>query len=273
VIEDPIAVTQGQSVLLRKYDESERNRQAVQLYLQFMPLETLTITPTANYFYDNYLDSQTPLLSVDPAGKGQRSPFLGVRNGSGWQVGADVSWAPVERFSMAVGYMYENYFRKMESRSRPVVGGAGALDFSDFDWISDINDIYQTVYANAKVSIIPQVLDAALNASYAGALGTVKTRNPVAPTSGTAAQDTTAKAQRFPAYEDNLLHLDASLSYHFWKNWTAKLGYVFETWRKQNWQTDTLNPFIPGVSSIWLGNDLRNYTANTIYATLAYTFR
>lgn len=39
------------------------------------------------------------------------------------------------------------------------------------------------------------------------------------------------------------------------------------------WQTDTLNPFIPGVTSIWLGNDLRNYTANTIYPTLAYTFK
>ena len=262
----------GQSVLLRKYDESERNRQAVQLYLQFMPHETLTITPTANYFYDNYLSSETPLLSVDPAGQGQRSPFLGVQNGSGWQVGADVNWAPVQRFSLSFGYMYENYFRKMESRNRFTASGA-AVDFSNYDWISDINDIYQTIYTNMKVAIIPAVLDATFNASYAGALGTVKTRNPVAPTSGNATQNAQAMAQRFPAYEDNLFHLEAALSYHFWKNWTAKVGYVFEQWTKQNWQTDTLNPYIPGVSSIWLGNDLRNYTANTIYATLAYTFR
>ena len=273
VVEEPVDVSQGQSVLLRKYDESERNRQSVQLLLQFTPLETLSITPTASYYYDNYLDTQSSLLSVDPAGQGQRSPFLGVQNATGWQLGADVTWAPVQRLSMSVGYMYENYFRKMESRSRPVVTGAGALDFTDFDWISDINDVYNTVYANLKIAIIPAVLDAAFNASYAGALGTVKSRNPVAPTSGTAAQDTTAKAQRFPAYEDNLFHLEASVAYHFWKNWTAKLGYVYEQWTKQNWQTDTLNPFLPGVTSIWLGNDLRNYTANTIYATLAYTFR
>jgi len=272
VIEDPGTVSQGQSVLLRKFDEAERDRQAVQLYLQFTPLETLTITPTVSYYYDNYLDSQTSLLSVDPAGGGQRSAFLGVQNGSGWQVGADVSWMPIERVSLSAGYVYENYFRKMASRSRPV-SGSSALDFSDFTWISDINDIYQTVYAHMKFGIIPGVLDSVFNASYAGALGTVKTRNPVAPTSGSASQNASATAQRFPAYEDNLFHLDASLSYHFWKNWTAKLGYVFETWNKQNWQTDTLNPFIPGVSSIWLGNDLRNYTANTIYATIAYTFR
>jgi MtrB/PioB family decaheme-associated outer membrane protein len=271
-VEDPAAATTGPSVLLRKYDEADFNRQAVQLLLQVTPLETLSITPTLNYYYDNYLSSETPLLSVDPAGQGQRSNFLGVQNGSGWQVGADVSWAPVERLSLSVGYMYENYFRKMESRSRPVAGGLG-LDFSDFDWISDINDVYNTVYGNVKVSIIPAVLDGYLNASYAGAVGTVKTRNPVAPTSGSAAQNTTATAQRFPAYEDNLFHLEASLAYHFWKNWTAKLGYVYEQWRKENWQTDQLNPYVPGVSSIWLGNDLRNYTANTIYATLAYTFR
>jgi MtrB/PioB family decaheme-associated outer membrane protein len=272
VIEEPATVSQGQSILLRKFDEAEVNRQSLQFYLQLTPHETLTITPTVNWNYDNFLSSQTPLLSVDPAGQNQRSNFLGVQNGSGWQVGADVNWAPVERFSLAVGYMYENYFRKMESRSRPVTGTT-ALDFSNFDWISDINDIYQTVYANVRVGIIPRMLEATVNTSYAGALGTVKSRNPVAPTSGTPAQNATAKAQRFPAYEDNLFRLDASLSYHFWKNWTAKLGYVFETWRKTNWQTDTLNPYIPGVSSIWLGNDLRDYTANTIYATLAYTFR
>ncbi len=183
-----------------------------------------------------------------------------------------MNWTPVERLSVAVGYMYENYFRKMESRSRSVSGSA-ALDFSDFDWISDINDVYNTVYAYVKVSIIPGVLDATFNGSYAGALGTVKTRNPVAPTSGSDSQNNSAKAQRFPAYEDNLFHLEAALSYHFWKNWTAKLGYVYEMWNKQNWQTDELNPFIPGVSSIWLGNNLRNYTANTIYGTLAYTFK
>jgi hypothetical protein len=33
---------------------------------------------------------------------------------------------------------------------------------------------------------------------------------------------------------------------------------------------DTLNPFIPGVSSIWLANDLRNYTAQMMGVTLAY---
>lgn len=51
------------------------------------------------------------------------------------------------------------------------------------------------------------------------------------------------------------------------------MGYAFEMFEKTDWRTDTLNPFIPGVSSIWLGNDLRNYTAQMIGATLAYRFK
>ena len=184
----------------------------------------------------------------------------------------DVSWTPHERVTLAAGYMYENYFRKMESRSRPVVG-LNALDFSNFDWISDITDTFNTLYGSAKVSIVPKTLDAAFNVSYAYALGTVDTRNPTAPVSGTAAQNNSARAQRFPAYDDQLVRLEATLSYHFLKQWTARLGYVFESWQKHNWQTDQLNPYIPGVSSIWLGNNLRNYTANTIGATVGYNFK
>jgi hypothetical protein len=50
------------------------------------------------------------------------------------------------------------------------------------------------------------------------------------------------------------------------------VGYAFEKWDKTDFRTDTLNPYM-GVSSIWLGNDLRNYTAHMMGLTLAYQFR
>jgi len=83
----------------------------------------------------------------------------------------------------------------------------------------------------------------------------------------------TAKAKRVPAFEDTLLRLETSLRYYFLKNWSANLGYVFESFEKTDWRTDTLNPFIPGVSSIWLGNDLRNYTAHLVGVTFSYRFK
>jgi len=266
--EDPAGVSQGQSVLLRKFDQAERNRQQVDLFLQITPLDTLTVTPTASYRWDNYLDGNP----VDPAGAGQRSPFLGVQEGTSWTAGMDVAWAPHERVSFAAGYMHESNFQKMESRSRPVVG-VNALDFSDFDWLSDITDTIDTLYAGVKLSVIPKVLELAFNGSYAYALGNIRTRNPTAPVSGTPAQNNTARAQRFPAFDDELLRLETTVSYHFLKQWTARVGYVFESFQKHDWRTDQLNPFIPGVSSVFLGNDLRNYTAHIVGATIGYRFK
>ena len=270
VEEDPVAASQSQSILLRKFDEAERNRQQVDLLVTLTPLDSLTITPTGSYIFDNYL-SKPP---VDPSGSG-RQEFLGLQDQVGWTAGMDVGWAPHERVKLNLGYLHESYYRKMESRSRPVINGFG-IDFSDYDWITDITDTIDSLYGGVKVAVIPGVLDLGLSGSWAYALGTYKNRNPTAPVSSTAANNATAQAKRFPAFDDDLIRLEAAIAYHFQypllKNWTAKLGYVFESWQKHDWRTDELNPFIPGVSSIFLGNDLRNYTSHIIAATLGYRF-
>ena len=89
---------QGQSVLLRKFDEADRDRQRVDLLLQFTPVETLSITPTASYIFDDYLSK----LPVDPSGSG-RQEFLGVQQAVGWTAGMDMSWAQSERISFTAG--------------------------------------------------------------------------------------------------------------------------------------------------------------------------
>jgi hypothetical protein len=43
--------------------------------------------------------------------------------------------------------------------------------------------------------------------------------------------------------------------------------------RKHDWRTDTINPFVPGNSAIYLGNDLKNYEAHIFGATVGYRFR
>ena len=255
VEEDPGAALAGQSLLLRKFDEAERNRQKVEAQLQFTLGNVFTATPTASYHWDDYVDSP-----------------LGLQQESGWSAGIDLSFTPVERVVFSAGYTYELLFQKMRSRSRPVTGTT-TFDFVDFDWISDLQDTVHTVYAGVKAALIPKVLDLTINGNYSNALGRIETRNPTAPVSGTAAQNASAKAQRFPAFEDTILRLETALTYHFLKNWSAKVGYAFEMFEKSDWRTDTLNPFIPGVSSIWLGNDLRNYTAHILGATLAYRFK
>ena len=38
-------------------------------------------------------------------------------------------------------------------------------------------------------------------------------------------------------------------------------------------ETNTLDPFVAGVSSIWLGNNLRDYTAHMMGASVTYRFK
>ena len=255
VVED-VTVTTGQSSLLTKFYEGAFNRNKAELMFQITPLETLSVTPTLSYANTDYSDSP-----------------LGLQQSDSWTAGVDFGWTPFQRVSLSAGYMHEQNFQKMRSRSRPVTGTA-AVDFADFDWISDATDTVDTIYAGVKATIIPEVLDWSFNGSYAYALGTVKNWNPVAPTSGTAAQNFTAQAKPMPAFDDELIRLETALAYHFLKNWTAKFTYAFESFTKHDWRTDRLNPFLPAAgNSIWMGNDLRNYTAHILLATVGYQFK
>lgn len=255
VEEDPGAALAGQSLLLRKFDESDRDRHKLEGQLQLALGDFFTATPTASYHWDDYVAST-----------------LGLQQEAGWSAGIDLSWTPLERVVFSAGYTYELLFQKMRSRSRPVTG-ATTFDFVDYDWLSDLQDTVHTIYAGARAALIPKVLDLTINGNYSNALGRIETRNPTGPGSGTAAQRATATARPFPAFEDTLLRLETALTYHFLKNWSTKLGYAFEMFEATDWRTDTLNPFMPGVSSIWLGNDLRNYTAHLVGLTFSYRFK
>jgi MtrB/PioB family decaheme-associated outer membrane protein len=268
VFEDPTLppVTTGQSELLRKFYEGEFNRNKAELMLQVTPLDTMAITSTLSYSNTDYNDSP-----------------LGLQQADNWAAGLDFTWTPFPRISLSAGYVHELTFQKFRSRSR-VASGTAAIDFADFDWISNMTDTVDTIYAGIKTTIIPAVLDWTANASYAYATGTTLNRNPVGPASCptvapfppgcSATADFSATAKRMPAFTDEQIRVETALAYHFLKNWTAKFSYIFESFSKHDWRTDGLNPFFPAAgSSIWLGNDLRNYTAHTLLATIGYQFK
>ena len=123
-----------------------------------------------------------------------------------------------------------------------------------------------------RAAIIPRKFELLFGARYEYALSDVANRNPVPPTSGDASQDATATAKPFPAAEDSMFRLDVAARYHFLKHWRVTLGYALEIFDKSNWQTDQLNPFLPGVNSIWQGNDFKDYTAHIVTLTLGYRF-
>ena len=208
------------------------------------PLETLSATHTLGWRYDDYVSSP-----------------LGLQYETSWSTGLDLTWTPVQRLSLSTGYNYEQLFQKMRSRSRPVTGTT-TFDFADYDWVSDLVDTVHTIHAGLQATLIPRVLDFTLGGNYSNALGQITTRNPTAVVSGTAAQQASARAKRMPAFEDELLRLEAKLSYHFLRSWTASFGYVFESFEKTDWRTE-----------IWLGNDAKNFSAHIVGLTLGYRFK
>jgi MtrB/PioB family decaheme-associated outer membrane protein len=236
----PAALAANQSPLLRKYDEGERDRHRVDLLLLIVPGERLSGTVSAGYRSDDYL----------------RSP-LGLQGATAWSAGTDVTLLPFEGLSVVAGYVREWIFEKQRSRSL-----AGQ---PDSDWISDNADTVDTAHVGLKARL-SEALDWTLGASYSTATGTVKTRN------GSPAG--LAGAKRFPAFVDSLLRLDTALRYRFRDNWTASLGYVYETFSQHDWRSDTINPFVPAVgSSIFLGTTPHGYDAHILAMTLGYRFR
>jgi MtrB/PioB family decaheme-associated outer membrane protein len=256
VIEDvtPDERAQGQSVLLRKYDEADRDRQRIDLLLQFMPTDVVTVSPTFSYRNDDYYNSA-----------------LGLQNAEAWTAGIDGSWSPFEWLAVSAGYTYEKIDQKQRSRNREV-SGTSVIDPPDFDWISSSVDTIHTVYAGVRATLIPKVLDWVANVAYSHATGETNTSNPVTPTSGNASQRSNATAKPMPDFKDSLLHFDTGFRYFFLKNWVARLGYMYEKWIGDDFRTDTLNPFMPGTTSIFQGNDLKDYTAHIFVLSLAYRF-
>jgi MtrB/PioB family decaheme-associated outer membrane protein len=256
VVEDvtPDERSQGQSPLLRKYDEADRDRHRIDLLFQLTPTETISVTPSFGYRDDDYYNSA-----------------LGLQHAESWVAGFDVSWSPLEWLALSSGYTYEKIENQMRSRNREVVGTT-TIDPPDFDWLSDNVDTVHTLYVGVKATLIPKVLDWVLNVGYSHARGEINTSNPVTPTSGTAAQRANATAKVTPDFKDSLLRIDTAFRYAFLKNWVARLGYIYEKWTGDDFRTDTLNPFMPGTTSVWLGNDLRDYTAHIVAVALGYRF-
>jgi len=255
----------GQSYLLRKYDEADRNRQRVDLMVQITPTETLTITPTASYKYDDYIASGL-LHDSKNQGPAEGKAMLGLQTAVSWSAGMDINWAPVERLSFAAGYVHESIFQKQRSRTRPP-------DTPALDWISDNTDTVDTYHASMTAKLIPSKLDLKFAGNYSYALGRVETWNPSGTGSTVFNATPTAQARRLPAFEDSLLRLEAILRYRFSQAWSASLNYAYEAFRKHDWRTDTINPFVPGSSAVYLGNDLKNYEAHIFGVTVGYVFR
>jgi MtrB/PioB family decaheme-associated outer membrane protein len=272
---------QGQSILLRKFDEADRTRDRVEILASITPIETLNFTTTYSLIQDNFNKSS-----------------LGLQESRGWSLGGDLAYSPRPWLSFFVNYMREEFKYDQLSRSRPVISNVATTtvpavgcnftnpiapvsnvvcDFSDFNWRSLNRDKVDTYGVGADVNLIPNRLNLRLSYSFSDADTIIDSFNPVTPTSGTAAQRTTATAVRYPLANTNLHTLIAALRYNLTRNWSLKGEYRFEQFRETDWATDAIGTSgltnLPPTTDTYLGaRFVQNYTAHIAGFTLRYQF-
>lgn len=249
----------GQSILLRKFDEADRIRDRFEILASISPIETLNFTATYSLIRDDFGNSP-----------------LGLQDSRGWSLGGDLTYSPVSWLSFFVNYMREEFNYDQLSRSRPVVSGEG-VDFPDFTWRSINRDKVDTYGVGTDISLIPKRLNFRLTYSFSDADTIINSFNPVTPTSGTAAQQATATAVRYPLSNTNLHTLIAALRYNLTKNWSLKGEYRFEQFREKDWATDQIGQTgltnLPPTTDTFLGaRFLQNYDAHIGAFTLRYQF-
>jgi MtrB/PioB family decaheme-associated outer membrane protein len=261
---EPPGFQGGENFALRKFNEADRNRQAVTLMTQITPTDRLSFSPTAGYKFDDYIAS-----GMHQNGNTWNQVTMGLQQVVGWSAGMDVNWTPTDRISFSAGYVHESNFQKLRSSVR------NPADPS-LDWISNSTDTNDTFHGSIKATVLPQKLDFLFNGSYSVSLSRVQQYSPNATGSPVYnAGGPNAIAVRWPAFEDAYARLEAALQYHFTKSLTGKLFYVYESFTKHDWQTDTETPFLgPGVAGapIFLGADQKNYWAQIVGVTLRYKF-
>jgi MtrB/PioB family decaheme-associated outer membrane protein len=244
-------IPQSQSTLLRKYDEANRDRNRADLLLQFAPFDTLTFTPSLSFRDDNYTDSP-----------------LGLQDDTSWAVGFDVAWSPTDRISLFASYMREEYDARMRSQFRQP---PDQLDNPTFEWVANNRDSVNTAGAGVDAALIPKKLDFRLAWTFSTARGKMTAFNPVTPSGGTAAVNTSATAMNFPTITDRLNQLEASLKYHLTPASYVRFRYIFEKYDITDFRTGDIQPFMGG-TDIWLGAQIRGYTAQFFTITLGYRF-
>jgi MtrB/PioB family decaheme-associated outer membrane protein len=222
---------------LRKYDQADLVRDRLNLQATFYPTEILTFSGALTYGKDDYTDS--------PYGLVEDNHII---------MAFDADYAIGAHTTVNLFYNYETY----ENTQRSSSGGS--------DWTADGEDKIQTFGGGLTTALIPDLLDVALTYAYSDVDGNIAFTSP----SGTFAD--------FTAVDDTKLHaLDTKAKYHYSKNLTFSLGYLWQKFDYSDLSTDGFS-YVPtdaagGYQGALLSGTLpRDYDVQIFYTQLTYRF-
>lgn len=250
--------SQAQHLLLRKYDEADRDRSRVDLLAQISPKETLSFTPSVSYRKDDYKNSA-----------------FGLQEDRNWAAGLDLSWSPVAPgITFYASYMREVFDALQRARYRTP---PSQLENPTYDWVAENEDKVDTVGLAVNVVLVESKVDLDLSWNASRAVGSMRAANPVPPAGGTAAQNSSATAVDFPEIIERLQRLEAALRYSVTPALFWRVRYILEKFNITDFRTDEIQPFMGDVdasagTSVYLGAQIRDYTAQIVSFAVGYRF-
>lgn len=248
---------------LRKFDQADRNRDKVQFLATVYPIEPLSVTGSAAYAKDDFVNS----------------PF-GLREARTQTYSLDAEYAPNDRLSLFVFYTFEKIDSNQKSRQWSP-GGVGdpfntdtGLD-SFSNWTADSEDIIHTVGGGVQIALIPKKLGLKLTYSFSKSNGKVDFGSPV----GTAANDANAFV---PVSYDNVDDIEThalkgQLQYRIWKGLSVAVGALWERFDISDFNNKGFTN-IPTTAAgtyngaLLMNTLLKSYDTTVVFTKLSYAF-
>lgn len=248
---------------LRKFDQTDRKRDRVQLLATVSPLDSLTLSGSFIYSKDDF----------------NESPF-GLRENDYYAYSLEADYALWQRVNLFALYSYEVY--KSKGRARQWTPGAIGDPFgsepglsSNSNWDFEPQDRVHTLRGGFSVAVIPKKLDFKLVYTYVKADGKVSFSSPL----GTTANDNNPFLPlNFDEVDNSILqNLEGAVRYNIYKGLSITLGYMWERLKVEdfNLRGFTHVPVTPaGVyqAALLMAPPASGYNVHVIYSRLAYSF-
>jgi MtrB/PioB family decaheme-associated outer membrane protein len=245
---------------LRMFDQADRERDTFDAYLSLDPTDQLSLGFALTYNDDEY----------DTA-------FYGLQENDGYVAGIDVSYVISDRATVFGYYSRDDYDTEMKLRSKSDSAGGGSFAVPENDFVTDIDDITDTVGGGVLVSLIPDKLTFQLSVDYSFAQAEIGTSNP-----NFVAGTTTSSATGFdwPDVETETTEVKAELKYNWTEQLSTSLHYLYRTFDLDDFATDDVllygNPNDTQGNSldyfIYMDANYRDYNAHLFKLTLSYAF-
>lgn len=243
----------------RKFDQADRTRDKGEWFMQFTPIETVTVSGTFFAQQDHFFNTS-----------------FGLQESRAYGYSTDVSWAPTERLSLFTGYAHDDY----QSRQQNCHIGFPATTCADPNntYFARPRDLLDTWHAGMNLVAIPDRLDVSVDYRYT--FGRSKYGMAGVP-GGAAAGDPAA----MPDIKNVFHTLNVATRYRVTPQWTLKVVYLYERYRESDFTVDNVSASLANfgfdgftttsaadVRSVLVPIQHQAYEAHFTGFSVAYTF-